>query len=61
MPNFEVTVHVADLEEVKAILNCAVKLVEAIKECNVNDFYGTPYRELVSAIKDLEAVKNNRS
>ncbi|HZK83338.1 MAG TPA: hypothetical protein VFC58_01400 [Desulfosporosinus sp.] len=62
MAKLTTTIHIADIEEVKAILECSVKLVEAIKECNFNTNPGfpneltTPYHNLVSAMDDLKTV-----
>ena len=63
MAELTTTIHIADIEEVKATLECSVKLVEAIKECNFNTNPGfpneltIPYRNLVSAMNDLKIVK----
>lgn len=63
MAEITTTVHIADIEEVRAVLDCTIKLVNAIKECNFNTNSGfsveltTLYHNLVSAMDDLETVK----
>ncbi|HZK52630.1 MAG TPA: hypothetical protein VFC84_00280 [Desulfosporosinus sp.] len=63
MAKLETTIHIADIEEVKAVLDCTIKLVTAIKECNSNTNSGlpleltAPYHSLVSAIDSLKETK----
>ena len=66
MADLKMTVHIADIEEVKTFINCTAKLVKAIKKCNFNNYNGfpleltAPYRDLVLAIDALEDISKNR-
>lgn len=62
--NMTMTIMVSDVKEVKALVGCSIKFVKSIKECNFNTCSGfplelrVPYRDMVSALEDLEALAN---